>query len=93
MRANHLELGTAALPEAAFHWPCRVLRVSEGALHVTVFVVPAVPSCPPESAAADAVPEPILVELRQRRWAELAPAAARGPLVLSLPRGCLLTLR
>ena len=93
MRANHLELGTAALPEAAFHWPCRVLRVSEGALHVTVFVVPAVPSCPPAGAAADAVPEPILVELRQRRWAELAPAAAQGPLVLSLPRGCLLALR
>ena len=66
-----------------------MVRVSEGPLHVTVFVVPAVP---PAAPAAEPV-EPILVELRQRTWAALAPAAAGGPLVLSLPRGCLLALR
>ena len=41
MRANHLELGASPAPDAAHHWPCRVVRVSEGPLSVTVFVVPA----------------------------------------------------
>ncbi|MCP9785519.1 molybdate ABC transporter permease subunit [Cyanobium sp. N5-Cardenillas] len=87
MRAHHLELATAPVPGASHHWPCRVVRVSEGPLHVTVFVVP-------EAAPLGAVPpQPILVELRRRAWKALGPAAATGPLVLSLPVGCLLTLQ
>jgi molybdate transport system permease protein len=84
MRAHHLELGTAPAPDAAQCWPCRVVRVSEGPLHVTVFVV--------ADGATEGGGEPILVELRQRSWEALGPAAASGPLVLSLPRGCLLAL-
>ncbi len=87
MRANHLELAAAPVPGAAHHWPCRVVRVSEGPLHVTVFVVPEV-----RIDGVGAV-EPILVELRRRAWDALGPAAASGPLVLSLPAGCLLMLR
>ena len=86
MRANHLELAAATVPAAAHHWPCRVVRVSEGPLHVTVFVVPEV-----RIDGVGAV-EPILVELRRRAWDALGPAAASGPLVLSLPAGCLLPL-
>ena len=88
MRANHLELGVSAAPDAAHSWPCRVVRVSEGPLHVTVFVVPAGAG----EGVGEAAAEPVLVELRQRAWAALAPAASRGPLVLSLPEGCLLAL-
>lgn len=87
MRAHHLELAAAPVPGAAHHWPCRVVRVSEGPLHVTVFVVPEV-----RIDGAGPV-EPVLVELRRRTWAALGPSAAAGPLVLSLPAGCLLTLR
>ncbi len=87
MRANHLELAAAPVSGAAHHWPCRVTRVSEGPLHVTVFVVP-------EASPAGAGPvEPILVELRRRVWGALGQAVAAGPLVLSLPAGCLLPLR
>jgi molybdate ABC transporter permease protein len=89
MRAHHLELATATatatVAEASHHWPCRVVRVSEGPLHVTVFVVPEATRSVPQ--------EPILVELRRQAWKALGPAAATGPLVLSLPVGCLLTLR
>ncbi|KEF41582.1 MAG: hypothetical protein ER33_10435 [Cyanobium sp. CACIAM 14] len=92
MRANHLELGTAPASDAAHSWACRVLRVSEGPLHVTVFVVPAGPAGAGTVALMEEAPEPILVELRQRTWAALAPAAAAGPLVLSLPADCLLEL-
>lgn len=81
MRAHHLELAAAPVPGAAHHWTCRVVRVSEGPRHITVSVVP----------QASPV-EPILVELRRRAWDALGPAVA-GPLVLSLPVGCLLTLR
>ncbi len=81
MRAHHLELAAAPMPGAAHHWTCRVVRVSEGPRHITVSVVP----------QASPV-EPILVELRRRAWDALGPAVA-GPLVLSLPVGCLLALR
>ncbi|WP_216906876.1 molybdate ABC transporter permease subunit [Synechococcus sp. CCY 0621] len=81
MRAHHLELAAAPMPGAAHHWTCRVVRVSEGPRHITVSVVP----------QASPV-EPILVELRRRAWDALGPAVA-GHLVLSLPVGCLLTLR
>ncbi|MEA5443998.1 molybdate ABC transporter permease subunit [Cyanobium gracile] len=87
MRANHLELGTAPAPDAVHHWPCRVVRVSEGPLHVTVFVVPA--AMPDGNGGR----EPIQVELRRRRWRTLAQAAAAGDLLLSLPAGSLLMLR
>lgn len=86
MRAHHLELAAAPVPGAAHHWTCRVVRVSEGPRHSTVSVVP-------QASPAGAGPvEPILVELRRRAWDALGPAVA-GPLVLSLPVGCLLTLR
>lgn len=91
LRANHLELAAVPASGAAQHWPCRVVRVSEGPLHVTVFVVPEMAAV--AGRAADGPVEPILVELRRRAWEALGPAAAAGPLVLSLPAGCLLTLR
>ena len=87
MRANHLELGTAPALDAPHHWPCRVVRVSEGPLHVTVFVLPAA------MADGHGAFEPILVELRRRRWSVLAQAAAACDLVLSLPADGLLALR
>ncbi|MBD2549861.1 molybdate ABC transporter permease subunit [Microcystis elabens FACHB-917] len=83
LRANHLDLAAAPGPGAAHHWPCRVVRVSEGPLHVTVFVV----------AEVAREVAPILVELRRRAWEALGPEATAGPLVLSLPAGCLLLLR
>ncbi|WP_094585370.1 molybdate ABC transporter permease subunit [Synechococcus sp. BO 8801] len=92
MRAHQLELAAAAVPGAAHHWSCRVVGVSEGPRHVSVSVVPQA------SPAGPGLPgggprEPILVELPRRAWSVLAPAAASGPLVISLPAGGLLPLR
>lgn len=86
MRAHHLELAAAPVPGAAHHWPCRVVRVSEGPRHITVSVVPQA------SPAGTGPVEPIQVELCRRAWDALGPAVA-GPLVLSLPADGLLPLR
>jgi len=67
IRANHLELRPFAasdLESPANRWPCRVVDVSEGALTVSVYVVP-------QGATATTL-EPIHVEVSQRSWRELA---------------------
>ena len=67
IRANHLELRPFAASDLESHsnrWPCRVVDVSEGALTVSVYVVP-------KGATATTL-EPIQVEVSQRSWRELA---------------------
>ena len=68
IRANHLKLRpfvASDLESPANRWPCRVVDVSEGALTVSVYVVP-------QGATAAQALEPIHVEVSQRSWRELA---------------------
>jgi molybdate ABC transporter permease protein len=92
LRAHHLGLSLTCPEGPVQHWRCRVVRVSQGALHVTVFVVPEALASEATGTKDPTPPEPLLVEVRRRDWAALAAAGTKA-LVLSLPEGCLLPLQ